>query len=324
VADPSGPPAQPVLSPAGSLATGWRPGGVAGGARLPARLETPPGQERRPRAYLVRAGRGGSWLVTAVALGALAVVASGGAGPATPGAVLADSGTAALAPRVALADDLDGRLGPVWQLQRVRPDALTFVPDPTGAGRRVLAVTLRTGDLAQAGGRTEPAELSEANDVHLPTGTPVWYGFFLYVPSDFPIVDRRLVVGQWKQDCGNCAADHSPAIANRYRSGVFSITIDHAGGRQTLFEERADMRGRWHQLVYHIRLTPGPEGVLQAWLDGRQVVDYRGPLGFEDDRDSVYFKLGLYRDTFDQPMTLYFARFRRGSSRAEVDAEASP
>jgi Polysaccharide lyase len=277
-----------------------------------------PRPERMPGVLLARAGRRGWRLVAAVGLGALAV-AAGGAGPSPSGPVPPGSGSTALASRVALADDLDGRLGPIWQLQRVRPDALTFVADPTGARRRVLAVTLRAGDMADAGGRTERAELSEANDVHLPTGTPVWYGFSLYVPPDFPIVDRRLVVGQWKQDCGNCAADHSPAIANRYRGGVFSITIDHAGGRRTLFEERTDMRGRWRHLAYHIMLTPSHDGVLQAWLDGRQVVDYRGPLGFEDDRDSVYFKLGLYRDTFDQPMTLYFARFRRGSSRAEVD-----
>src|SRR5207244_8235298 len=115
--------------------------------------------------------------------------------------------------------------------------------------------------------------------VHLPTGTPVWYGFSLYLPPDFPIVDRRLVVGQWKQACGDCAADHSPAVANRYRGGVFSITVDNAAGRQTLFQERADLRGRWRHLVDHIRLIPSPDGRPQVWLERRSSAAYPGARG---------------------------------------------
>jgi threonine dehydratase len=60
---------------------------------------------------------------------------------------------------------------------------------------------------------------------------------------DFPVVDRRLVLGQWKQGCG----DHSPGVANRYRNGVFSITIQAGDRRVVLFEEKADIRGRWNQ-----------------------------------------------------------------------------
>ena len=178
--------------------------------------------------------------------------------------------------------------------------------------------------MAESGGVGERAELSEDNRLHLPTGTDVWYSFQLYVPTDFPVVDRRLVLGQWKQACGDCTADHSPAIANRYRNGVFSITIQEADKRVVLFEEKADIRGRWNQLVYHLKLTPTPDGFLQAWLNGRQVVDYKGSLGYPDDLDSVYFKIGLYRDTLPFPMTIMLGRFRRGATRAEVDPSVTP
>jgi hypothetical protein len=178
--------------------------------------------------------------------------------------------------------------------------------------------------MADSGGVSERAELSEADQLHLPTGTDVWYGFSLYLPPDFPVVDRRLVLGQWKQGCGDCTADHSPGIANRYRNGVFSITIQDGDRRVVLFEEKADIRGRWNHLVYHLKLTPGPDGFLRAWLNGRQVTDYRGPIGYPDDLDRVYFKIGLYRDTLTFPMTMLVARFRRGTSRAEVDPAASP
>ena len=247
------------------------------------------------------------------------------AGLALAGALLGGAIPAIVWPEapLPLADDLDGALGAIWQLHRVRSDGLAFVTDPTGAPRRVLAITLKPGDMAGDGGGTERAELSEANAVHLPTGTDVWYAFSLYLPPDFPVQDRRLVIGQWKQDCGDCVAAHSPAVANRYRGGVFAITIDTAAGRRTLFEDRAEFRGRWHRLVYRLRIVPSPDGLLRAWLDARPVVDYQGPLGFADDRDSVYFKIGLYRDPLGVPMTLLVAGFRRGSSRAQVDFESA-
>jgi hypothetical protein len=240
------------------------------------------------------------------------------------GVLPARSGADKPAPPLSLADDFRGAVGPVWQLQRIRPDAITVVRDPTGSDRDVLAITLRAGDMADSAGTTERAELSEASHLHLPTGTDVWYGFSLYLPPDFPVVDRRLVLGQWKQGCGDCTADHSPGIANRYRNGVFSITIQNADRRVVLFEEKADIRGRWNHLVYHLKLTPSPDGFLRAWLNGRQVTDYQGPVGYPDDLDRVYFKIGLYRDNLPFPMTMLVARFRRGTTRAEVDPAPSP
>ena len=38
----------------------------------------------------------------------------------------------------------------------------------------------------------------------------------------------------------------------------------------------------------------------------------------------VMFKIGLYRDTLPVPMTILLARFRRGTSHAEVDPSAAP
>jgi hypothetical protein len=38
----------------------------------------------------------------------------------------------------------------------------------------------------------------------------------------------------------------------------------------------------------------------------------------------VYFKIGLDRDSLTVPMTMLVARFRRGTSRAEVDPALSP
>jgi hypothetical protein len=185
----------------------------------------------------------------------------------------------------------------------------------------VLAITLRPGDLQQAGGgeTSERAELSEARAVVLPTGTEVWYGLAFYVPADFPVLDRRLVIAQWKQDCGNCALDHSPGVAVRYRRGALSVTVDNAAGRRTVVEDTADIRARWTSLVARLRISPTEAGLVEIWLDGRPAGAYAGPVGFADDRDRVYFKVGLYRDHLPVPMTLLLRHFRRGATRAEVE-----
>jgi hypothetical protein len=236
-------------------------------------------------------------------------------------ALVLSAGLAAAAGPFQLADDFRGTLGEMWSLQRIRPAALGFVPDPTAADRPVLAITLRPGDLAQAAGgeSTERAELSEARAVVLPVGTEVWYGLSFYVPPDFPVLDRRLVIAQWKQDCGNCALDHSPGVAVRYRRGALSVTVDNAAGRRPVVEDTADIRGRWTQLVVRLRLTPTDAGLLEVWLDGRPAGAYTGPIGFSDDRDQVYFKMGLYRDHLPVPMALLLRHFRRGATRAEVE-----
>jgi len=57
---------------------------------------------------------------------------------------------------------------------------------------------------------------------------------------------------------------------------------------------------------------------LQVWKNGKQIVDYKGALGFKDDEDEIYFKLGLYRDQMQVPMRIIYDRFRRGSNYEEV------
>jgi hypothetical protein len=251
--------------------------------------------------------------------GRLAVVVALVTGLALGGLALAGAG-------IPLADDFRGAVGELWSLRRIRASALAFVDDPGQAGRPVLAITLQPGDLAQAAGTemTERAELSEKPEVMLGTDTDVWYRLSLQVPGSFPVLDRRLVLAQWKQECGDCSLDHSPAVAVRYRKGALSVTVDNPEGRRTVVQEGRDIRGRWIDLLFHLRVTPTADGLVEVWLDGHPVGAYRGPVGFPDDLDRVYFKMGLYRDHLQVPMTLLVRSFRRGASRAEVAATAEP
>jgi hypothetical protein len=84
----------------------------------------------------------------------------------------------------------------------------------------------------------------------------------------------------------------------------------------TLFEAATDLRGKWTGFRFRLRFTPHETGVVQAWIDERQEVDYHGPTAYAGNDATgyakpshFYFKIGLYRDVMAQPMTIYLDEY---------------
>ncbi len=42
---------------------------------------------------------------------------------------------------------------------------------------------------------------------------------------------------------------------------------------------------------------------------GKKVIDFRGQVGYSDELNRTYFRFGLYRDTMEEPMTVYLDGF---------------
>ncbi len=59
------------------------------------------------------------------------------------------------------------------------------------------------------------------------------------------------------------------------------------------------------------------QGQVEAWLDGNRVIDYLGPIGYND-RLGVWFKWGIYRDDHPVSQFLYHDEYRRGGSYSDV------
>ncbi len=206
-----------------------------------------------------------------------------------------------------------GTLGPLWRTHRVTPGGVTVQREIVRSGAYALRFDLHQGEIAGVGGdgeATERAELQEANGLWARFGETYEQRFSMYVPPDFPIVDTRLVVGQWKQACEDCSKNRSPIIAQRYRRGVFFVTIETPKGRTTIYQHPQSILGQWLDLRYRIRFA-WSDGRVALWLNGVPVADYQGPLGYPDDPPEVYFRLGLYRDRMSQPMTIYFDDYRK-------------
>jgi hypothetical protein len=222
-------------------------------------------------------------------------------------------------------DAFDGpALSNLWETSRFVPGAVTMQSQFVRAGRGAAKIVLKSRDVFEAGIKgskdTERAELLEARRYVSREDVLYEYSFSQYFPADFPIVPVRLVIAQWKQDCNGHepCSDDSPVVALRYIGGSLRITRQEGRHQITLFETAADIRGRWSDFRFQIRFTPTDSGVIRAWIDNNQVVDYRGATAYPENAATgyakpshFYFKMGLYRDLMEAPMTLYIDEYRK-------------
>ncbi len=210
-------------------------------------------------------------------------------------------------------------LSHVWSTERSLPGTVTIQSRVVRAGRRAVEITLHPGDQLpdEKGSELERAELMEARPLTSHEGPAYEYSFSLFLPADFPAVPTRLVIAQWKQYCpsGRCSQDN-PVVALRYQGGRLRVTLHSGDKARTLFSTRDEIRGRWLDFRFLIRFSRGDQGRIQAWLDGRRIVDYAGATAYSEafgfpPAGLFFFKMGLYRDRASVPMTIYIDEYRK-------------
>jgi len=212
-------------------------------------------------------------------------------------------------------------LSSIWTDDRMVPGAYSVQSEIVHAGLGAARITLHPNDRFEAGSDDGPAserdELMEAGRFWSQAGRTYQYSFSLYLPRDFPIVDTRLVIAQWKQLCewGSCRPDN-PVLAIRYAGGVLFVTRKNDDGEVRLFQSQGEMRGRWLDFRFVTRFSQSDDGAIDGWMNGQQIVHYRGVTAYRAARGYpahgfFYFKMGLYRDLMREPMTIYLADYRK-------------
>jgi hypothetical protein len=53
--------------------------------------------------------------------------------------------------------------------------------------------------------------------------------------------------------------------------------------------------GEWVNFVFHLKLDPFGDGLVEGWRNGKKIAGYQGPLGFAS-TEGVYWKFGSYRN----------------------------
>lgn len=232
-------------------------------------------------------------------------------------------------PGARLIDVYDGfetpGLSNIWSNDRFEPGAVEMETNIVRAGHSAVKITIRSHDKFEAGNPgtsgSERAELLEAKKLVSRENRSYEFSFSMFFPTNFPIEPTRLVIAQWKQLCpdGGSCSDDSPVLALRYISGELRITQNLNSPHETrLYTEKGEFRGRWLDFKFQVRFATNETGRVKAWLDGKQLVDFRGVTANSENPSTgythpgyFYFKMGLYRNSVPDPWTSYIDEYRK-------------
>ncbi len=203
----------------------------------------------------------------------------------------------------------ENRIDPIWKKTKISKNSLEIQNSIVRQGKFAAKLTLKKGMIlgrGEDGKITERVELKEEDKFHAEFEETHLYRFSFYMPKDFPIIDTRLVLGQWKQK-----GKHNPIIAQRFVNGIFYVTVSSIKGKKKILElskeNSLDLMGKWVDVEYKILFSQQTTSLELKIAEYKS--KYFGPLGYPEDEDRIYFKFGLYRDTSNIPMVIYFDNY---------------
>jgi hypothetical protein len=177
-------------------------------------------------------------------------------------------------------------------IQAGTTDRLVVVDDPVREGRHALRATVKYGDLNNNGARAEVVLASP----QFREGDERWFHWYTMFPADFVASSSWMLFTQW----------HSNGFGVPVRLGMRGETVsfrvmghqyDRAGqwDAGTLWKAPLE-RGRWNEYLLHVKFSDNPKiGFVELWVNGAPVVPKTMHATLELG-DSVYLKMGLYRD----------------------------
>ena len=119
----------------------------------------------------------------------------------------------------------------------------------------------------------------------------------------------------------------SPPLSLRFETGELKVKLRHSDESPVRDPEKVpDERlfskpfpaGQWHDFVVHTKWSWQPDGFVNIWWNNKQIVEYRGPVGYRKTK-GPQFKFGLYRDETDKTYVAYFNQVKSGDTPEQVN-----
>lgn len=202
------------------------------------------------------------------------------------------------------------------------PYAISRVTDIVRRGKYSARFELRQGEKWKNSYRSEYMELFNAS-----YDKEYWYGISIYIPSSFPIHDNRNVIMQWHAQPDIGEVSRSPVLSFKYINGNLLFDVRHSTKK---IQERNDAqiipigeiqsfeKGKWADFIINVKWSYDKAGFVNIFMNGRRIVHYIGPVGYNDDK-GPYVKFGIYRKDVPYTYVIYFDEYRRGHSYKDVD-----
>ena len=168
--------------------------------------------------------------------------------------------------------------------------------DPTDPRRKALAFQLGPDDKMTSGSRR--TEISFRPSVEM--DQVYWVAFRMYVVDWGEDSSQGLLGTQLHS--GDNDRGLSPSFAVYFTGRNMRIEARYSTSANPTPSSTVTARyanqplpfGRWVDLVFRFRHNTSGNGFLEAWMDGKRIVNHEGNLGFNTPGHKDYFKFGVY------------------------------
>lgn len=197
------------------------------------------------------------------------------------------------------------------------------VPDPVDPNRWTLRFTLMPTDPLTAGSyRCETAFNPSTSG--LPRGRLFWHAYSVYLP-DWRATNDEQQLAQWH------AGDTSglqPIYALLSRDGQMRLVMRTSTSptptpstvnTQVLWSTNSWVPNQWITVVTQalVSTDPAASPFIKTWINGNLVVNYKGPVGYNQPTAQPYVKHGIYHwinmNTWDMRLPQRDVWFRRAA-----------
>jgi hypothetical protein len=218
-----------------------------------------------------------------------------------------------------------------WRAELCCSHSAQIVNFPVRAGNQAVKFTLKKDDPHVAGSKRAELKLGG-----VPANSEQWYGFSVFLPSDYKQDPMGEIIAQWHdlpdRDLGE--SWRSPALCLKTQNGRF-ILDRHWDSKQVTKKGEVSgdtidfgsyQTGKWTDVVFHVKWSYDSSGLFEVWKDGKLEVSRTGPTYYNDER-GPYLKIGMYKGAWKhQPensttseRTIYFDEVRVGDASARYE-----
>jgi hypothetical protein len=207
--------------------------------------------------------------------------------------------------------------------EQCEPYNFAIVADPTDRHNQVVRVENRLQRCGSARGHGAARTELRLADRHLGVQyqQDFWWKARVYIPLDWPSGDLPV---SWltvmQINVGNRELGWDPDFKLVIYKDQTWRFLGPGGGT---FAPIA--RGAWTEFVIHHRRSTGRDGVTEVWMNGKQVVTYRGKTTFAAIERGVW-RFGIYATVSNtpRPYVLYFDDLQISSKPLAPGAGTSP
>src|SRR5437764_623284 len=218
-------------------------------------------------------------------------------------------------------------------LEAVASNRATIV-SPGRDGPTAVQLTTQPGDINIAGsGSNDRADLALArSSTYCNQGQDEWWAHSLMFPPGY-VPPPVASVWNWGAlfDFHNSSPGGGQPNFMVYATPT-GLELHMAGGANTVnlpsdpgyysIAIGPITKNVWYDFVYHVKWSSGSDGLFQAWLNGRQVMNYSGPNLYVG--QSCYLKIANYHTELGLPVSVVHSRVVMAHTQADVQIGSSP